>query len=68
MSVTAMGAGFGFLAILSFLINSALVVLGIFVLVLLIKLLKRGIEALDIYLYEKSRERSSQNNDYRNQL
>lgn len=44
---------FGVLPALMLLVYIVVVCLGIYALVLFIKLARRGIEALDIYLYEK---------------
>lgn len=53
---SAMGfsAVFGFLAIVIYLV---LLGVGIYVLVLLIKLMRRGIDALDLYIDEKRNNR-----------
>ncbi|MGQ8871222.1 hypothetical protein [Paenibacillus sp. TSA_86.1] len=50
------GFGFGFGSLISIaivLVNLLLYGLGVYALILFIKLAKRGIQALDIYLYEK---------------
>ncbi|MFL0373000.1 hypothetical protein ACH0BY_03710 [Paenibacillus amylolyticus] len=45
------------ITILAMLINVLLYGLGVYALILFIKLARRGIQALDIYLYEKRGER-----------
>ncbi|MCJ8015209.1 hypothetical protein MUG84_26430 [Paenibacillus sp. KQZ6P-2] len=48
------GMSIGFIPILFFLFYLVLAGLGIYCLILFIKLAHRGIKALDIYIYEKS--------------
>ena len=53
-SAMAFSAGFGLLSILIYL---TLLGVGVYVLVLLIKLMRRGIDALDLYIDEKRNNR-----------
>lgn len=48
---------FSFISTFAVLFNLVLFGLGVYALILFIKLAKRGIQALDIYLYEKRGER-----------
>ncbi len=51
------GSDNSIITILAMLINVLLYGLGVYALILFIKLAQRGIQALDIYLYEKRGER-----------
>ncbi|MFD0617125.1 hypothetical protein ACFQZR_06585 [Paenibacillus sp. GCM10027629] len=51
------GVIFGIIPILMFLVNVGLLGLGIYLLILLIRLAKRGIELLDLQIAEKRRTR-----------
>ena len=53
---------FGIIPILMFLVNVGLLGLGIYLLILLIRLAKRGIELLDLQIAEKRRTRRDDRN------